>query len=94
MGVPPTVDQSVSIVRGNSYVEIVNPDPETEMKIGKEEMEQEQTVYFIVFLHKEERVGMYVAVKAHAWPARGDVIPAVITKGGGSILNAPVVPKV
>jgi hypothetical protein len=58
------------------------------------EMEQEQTVYFVVLLHKEERVEVYIAVKAHAWPARGGVKPGEMKKGGGTILNAPVVPKV
>jgi hypothetical protein len=32
-------------------------------------MKLEQTVYFVVGLHKEEWVEVYVAVKAHAGPA-------------------------
>lgn len=36
--VPPTVDQSVSIVRENSYNEIVNPRMNLEQKVGKGEI--------------------------------------------------------
>ena len=36
--VPPTVDQSVSIVRENSYNEIVNPRMDLERKVGKGEI--------------------------------------------------------
>ena len=79
MGVPRTVDQSVSIVREYSYNVSVNPKTiherrvETEIKIEKGETEQEPTVYFVIFLHKEERVEIYVAVILHTWPARGSV---------------------
>ena len=79
MGIPRTVDQSVSIVREYSYNVSVNPKTiheqtaETEIKFEKGETEQEPTVYFVIILHKEERVEIYVTVILHTWPARGSV---------------------
>jgi hypothetical protein len=35
------------------------------------ELEQERTIYFVIFLHKEERVKVHVTVELHPWPGVG-----------------------
>ena len=50
MGVPPTVDQSVSIVRENSYSEIVNPKMIHEQRARKGEIGAGTDHIFCYFL--------------------------------------------
>ena len=73
---PRTLDQSVSIVRENSYIVIVNPTASSEYNDSEFEAGTGRTVYLVIVSHIDEGIRVYVAVKAHARPVRGSVRPA------------------